>query len=71
MVPMIAVTSLALTSIIGFKLSAVVARIIVFHDHYAYSFEGSTRDEAISKCQVWANRAGKNPNRCSVTAVYP
>ena len=71
MIPMMAATSLALTSIVGFQLSAFAARVIVFHDYYAYPFEGSTRDEAMSKCQAWANRARKNPNRCSVTAVYP
>ncbi|BAY42387.1 hypothetical protein NIES2111_68100 (plasmid) [Nostoc sp. NIES-2111] len=70
--PLLTTGGILFTGLIGFQSTALAARIFVYHPNYSFSyFIGSTRDEALSMCRTWANRAKKDPNKCEVSAVYP
>ncbi|MEH1827431.1 MAG: hypothetical protein V7L22_19050 [Nostoc sp.] len=69
--PLMTASGILFAGFIAFQFPALAARVIVFHDNYAYPFEGITSEEALGKCKAWANRAKKDPNKCHVVAAYP
>lgn len=66
----LATGSIALSAISGFQSEVLAAgKWYATHPSSSNTWLGDTEQEALNKCQTWAKRARKNPNKCE-TGYY-